>query len=124
MKKLMCLLVLFMLLSGCSNDKKEISCIYKDESKDSMKSYMRVTMVYDKNIVLTEKLNAVYQFPNTTEASANYSKIEKVLEKDDTVNIRQVEERIAADGEKDVSSMQYDPEAKVAYYEELGYTCE
>ncbi len=121
MKKFLLILVIVMLLSGCR--KNEISCIYKDEDGKKMNSYMRITLVYEDDTIVKEKLNAVYQFKSKEEATANYDKIEKVLEKDATVKLRQVEERIAASGEKDVSSMQYDRKTKIDYYEKLGYTC-
>lgn len=122
-KKQMLLLILLILTGGCKNNKKEINCIYKDDDNEKMKSYMRVTISYDNDIVLSEKLNAIYQFNSKEEASANYNKIEKILEQDETVKLRQIDKKIAAEGEKDVSFMQYDQKAKVSYYEQLGYTC-
>ncbi len=124
MKKILGLLMLVSVLSGCKKNTKEINCVYEKEEDNKAKSYMHVTLVYNEDIILSEKLDATYTFSTKEEADSNYSKIEKVLEKDDTVILKQNDTSIAANGEKDVSSMKYDPMAKVAYYEELGYTCE
>ena len=72
---------------------------------------------------IRDRLYAVYQFKDEESASKNYSTIENILEQDSTVKLEQMDERIVAQGEKDITSMQYDKKTKVAYYEQLGYTC-
>ena len=89
-----------------------------------MRSYIRVTLVSNKDMVQTEELYAVYKFKTAEDATKNYDKIEKVIAQDDSVKLEQNQENIIAKGKKDVTSMQYDSKAKVAYYEQLGYTCE
>ncbi len=120
-KKLILVLLLLVLLCGCG--KKQIECIYKNEKDENMKSYMRVTLMYEEDLIKSEKLYAVYQFKDEESATQKYSVIEKILEQDSTVKLEQMGERIVAQGEKNVTSMQYDKKTKVAYYEQLGYTC-
>lgn len=121
--KLKSLIILLLLILLCGCGKKQIECIYKNEKDENMKSYMRVTLVYEDELIKSEKLYAVYQFKDEESASKNYSTIEKILEQDSSVNLEQMDERIVAQGEKDITSMQYDKKTKVAYYEQLGYTC-
>jgi esterase/lipase superfamily enzyme len=121
MKKLWLLLLMPLLLCGCGT--KEIDCIYKDETNADMKSYTRVTLETDGDTITKERLYAVYVFKNADAASKNYSKIEAIINQDTTVKLEQVEERIRATGTKDVSKDKYDKKAKIAYYEQLGYTC-
>lgn len=121
MKKLGILLLVPLILCGCGTNK--IDCSYKDESKEEMKTYTRVTLEAKNDTIKKEKLYAVYVFKNATEASQNYSKIQSIISQDTTVKLEQVGERIRATGEKDVSKDKYDKKSKIAYYEQLGYTC-
>ena len=122
MKKLWPLLLMPLLICGCG--KKKIDCLYKDEQNEEMKTYTRVTLETDGDIVAQEKLYAVYVFKNTAAATQNYSKIESIINKDSSLKLEQVEERIRATGTKNISKDKYDKKTKVAYYEQLGYTCE
>ena len=122
MKKNIVMLLLVLMLCGCGKQKKE--CILNNEKDEDMKSYMRITLTYNKEIVETEELYAVYKFKTKEEATKNYSTIEQIMEQDDSVKVEQVDENIIAKGIKDVTNMQYDTEAKISYYEQLGYTCE
>ena len=123
MKKYIMLVLLLALLCGCSK-KVKTECIYNNEKDESMKSYMRVTLISNNDVVEKEELYAVYKFKDSDSASSNYEKIESVLKQDSSVKLEQIDESIIAKGEKDVTSMQYDKEAKILYYEQLGYTCE
>lgn len=122
MKKILISLTLVLLLCGCKEE-KEYSCIFKDERTDDMKSYVRVTLTSEDDIVKNERLYAVYKFKDAKSAEDGYSTIEEVFKQDISVKIEQKEERIIAQGEKDVSEMKYELEGKVSYYEQLGYTC-
>lgn len=121
MKKATLLILLLLIISGCS--KKEVSCIYKNEENENAKSYMRVNLTSDDDIVVKEELYAVYKFSSEAEATNNYHDIERILEQDSTVKIEQKDNNIIAKGQKDVSSSKHSLESKVEYYEQLGYTC-
>lgn len=121
--KLIVLLSIVFIICGCSNEESEVSCLYKNEKDENMKSYIRVTLISNEGVVEKERLYSVYKFKNSTEAEKKYSQLESVLEQDSSVKVEQMEERVVAKGEKDVTSMQYDEETKIAYYEQLGYTC-
>ncbi len=123
MKKYLVVLSLIIVLCGCSK-KEKTECIYNNEKDETMKSYVRVTLVSNKDLVEKEELYAVYKFKDSDSAEANFKKIEEVLEQDGSLKIEQIDESIVAKGEKNVTSMQYDKEAKISYYEQLGYTCE
>ena len=122
-KKYIVVLLLLCLLCGCGK-KKKVECTLKNDKDETMRSYIRVTLVSNKDMVETEELYAVYKFKTAEDATKNYDKIEKIIAQDDSVKLEQNEENIIAKGKKDVTNMQYDSEAKVAYYEQLGYTCE
>jgi hypothetical protein len=122
-KKFIVILLLLCLVCGCGK-KKKIECTLKNDKDENMRSYIRVTLVANKEMVETEELYAVYKFKSKEEASKNYDKIEKIIAQDDSVKLEQNEENIIAKGKKDVTNMQYDTNAKVSYYEQLGYTCE
>ena len=121
MKKLWLLLLMPLLICGCG--KKTIDCTYKDESKEELRSYTRVTLEAKGDIITKEKLYAVYVFKSATSASQNYSKIAAIFNQDTSVKLEQIEERVRATGTKDVSKDKYDRKSKIAYYEQLGYTC-
>lgn len=123
MKKNIIVVLLLLILCGCA-EKKKTECILKNEKDENMKSYIRVTLISNKDMVETEELYAVYKFKSKEDATENYDTIQKVVEQDDSVKLEQVNENIVAKGTKDVTSMQYDTKAKISYYEQLGYTCE
>ena len=123
MKKYAIVVLLLLILCGCS-EKQKTECTLKNENDEKMKSYIRVTLISDKNMVEKEELYAVYKFKSKEDATDNYDKIEKIVEQDDSVKLEQVDENIVAKGTKDVTTMQYDTKAKISYYEQLGYTCE
>ena len=122
-KKYIVILLFIFLLCGCGK-KTKVECTLKNDKDETMRSYIRVTLVSNKDMVQTEELYAVYKFKTAEDATKNYDKIEKVIAQDDSVKLEQNQENIIAKGKKDVTSMQYDSKAKVAYYEQLGYTCE
>ena len=88
-----------------------------------MKSYMKVTLISEKDVVQKEELYAVYKFKDSESAEKQYSRVEEIFDQDESVSVKQQNENIIAEGEKDVTNMQYDKESKVSYYEQLGYTC-
>lgn len=120
--KMLVILLLVFILCGCTEE-KESSCVFKDERNEDMKSYVRVTLISEDDMVKKERLYAVYKFKDAKSAEEGYSTIEDVLKQDISVKLEQMEERIVAKGEKDVSSMEYDLEGKISYYKQLGYTC-
>lgn len=120
MKKIM-LLILILILSGCNN--KKVDCIYKNETNDTVNSYIRVILISDDAVIKEEKLNAVYQFNDSASADKYYEQLESTIEQDKSLTIKQVDERIMVTGEKDVSELSFTLESKVTYYEQLGYTC-
>lgn len=122
MKKIIIVLFVIFLTCGCGKSKK-VECILNNEKDENMKSYMRVTLFTNGDTVEKEKLYAVYKFKSEKVATDNYSKVEKIIEQDDSIKLVQNKENIIAKGEKDLKSMQYDKDSKVKYYEQLGYTC-
>ena len=122
-KKFIIVLLLLCLLCGCGK-KKKVECTLKNDKDENMRSYIRVTLVANEDMVETEELYAVYKFKTKEDATKNYDKIEKIIAQDDSVKLEQSDENIIAKGKKDVTSMQYDTKAKVEYYKQLGYTCE
>lgn len=122
-KKFIIVLLLLCLLCGCGK-KKKVECTLKNDKDENMRSYIRVTLVANEDMVETEELYAVYKFKTKEDATKNYDKIEKIIAQDDSVKLEQSDENIIAKGKKDVTSMQYDTKAKVEYYRQLGYTCE
>lgn len=121
-KKIIVVLLLICLLCGCGK-KKKVECVLNNDKNEDMRTYIRVTLVSNKDMVETEELYAVYKFKTKEEASKNYDKIEKTISQDDSVKLEQSDENIIAKGKKNVTSMQYDLDAKVEYYKQLGYTC-
>ncbi len=121
MRRILILFILI-LLTGCSSG-TEINCIYKSKDEDNNKSIMKVTLKIKNNIVVEENLTAQYIFNTTESAQKNYSKIESVLEKDRTIDIRQDDEKIIVEGKKDVSEQNTSKKTKIKYYEKLGYIC-
>ena len=122
MKKNLLILFFVFLICGCSNQ-KNIECILNNEENDDIKSYIRVSLISDHDIVKTEELYAVYKFKDEKSATENYKTIEETFEQDDTLKLVQNKENITVKGKKDVTNMQYDKKSKISYYEQLGYTC-
>ncbi len=122
-KKLLFIFLFLFILCGCSSKQKEISCRYINDNNELMQSAMKVILTLENDKVIKEKLSASYTFKDAETASANYKSIEEVLEKDETVIIRQDKEKILASGEKDVRKQNYSLKDQVLYYEQLGYTC-
>ena len=122
MKKFIIIFLMLIIVCGCEKNNK-IECTLNNEKDETMKSYMKVTLISDGDIIEKESLYAVYRFKSEEEATKNYSKVEKILEQDDSIKLEQNKENIIAKGEKNLKSMQYDKTAKVDYYEQLGYTC-
>ncbi len=122
MKKNLLILFFVFLICGCSNQ-KNIECILNNEENDDIKSYIRVSLISDNDIVKTEELYAVYKFKDEKSATENYKTIEETFEQDDTLKLVQNKENITVKGKKDVTNMQYDKKSKISYYEQLGYTC-
>lgn len=121
MKRKIIILFLLFVLCGCGKDKTE--CTYDNEKDENMKSYMKVTLISEKDVVQKEELYAVYKFKDSESAEKQYSRVEEIFDQDESVSVKQQNENIIAEGEKDVTNMQYDKESKVSYYEQLGYTC-
>lgn len=122
MKKCLLMLILIVTLCGCVK-KKNTECILNNEENDTVKSYIRVSLESDNDVVKTEELYAVYKFKDEKLATEGYKSIEKTFEEDDTLKLVQNKENITVKGKKDVSDMKYDRKSKISYYEQLGYTC-
>lgn len=90
--------------------------------EDNQKAYLNITFTYDNN-KLKEKLHAKYKYESIEKANENYPEVEKILSEEETIKVHQEDDAIIAEGEKldDVSKDEY--ASKIAYYEELGYTC-
>ena len=76
--KMLVIFLLVFILCGCTEE-KESSCIFKDERNEDMKSYVRVTLISEDDMVKKERLYAVYKFKDAKSAEEGYSTIEDVL---------------------------------------------
>ena len=121
MKKYIFIVLLLFLLSGCKKNNK-VECTYK-KSENNVDSYLKVTLVNNKDTVEKEILYAEYKFESEKEASNNYTKIQDVLEQESSLKVRQNKDTIISEGEKVYDDVQYDKSTKIEYYEKLGYSC-
>lgn len=120
LRKILMILILI-LCTSCKTKNKEVVCRYVD-MEDMRKAYLNITLTYDNN-KLKEKLHAKYKYESISKANENYPEVEKILGEEETIKVHQEDDAIIADGERldDVSKDEY--ASKIAYYEELGYTC-
>ncbi len=123
MKKYKSIILIFiiMFLVGCEN--KTNTCTFDKEENGDAKTHVSITLYSNDEIVEKEVIDSEYKFKSKEDADKNYEKIEKKLEQDESIRIEQNEEVITVHGEKDVTDMKYDKKSKIAYYEQLGYTC-
>ncbi len=122
MKKILITMLFIFLLCGCKKESKT-ECLLTNEKNEDMKSYIRVTLVSNKDTVEKEELYAVYKFKSKKEATNRYTAIEDIFGQEASIKVEQNNENIIAQGTKDLKDMQYDKKSKISYYEQLGYSC-
>lgn len=119
--KTIILIMFIAVLSGCSN--KKTVCTFDKEENGDAKTHVSITLYSNNDVVEKEEIESEYVFKSKEDADKNYKAIEKTIEQDKSLKIEQSDEIITVHGEKDVTDMKYDKKSKMAYYEQLGYTC-
>lgn len=118
--KILMLFMFIIILSGCESKKKV--CTFDKEEND-IKTQVSINLYIKEDIIEKEEIESKYIFKTKEDADNNYKILEKTIEQDNSLKIEQKDEIITVYGEKDVTEMKYDKKSKIAYYEQLGYTC-
>ena len=123
MKKYSILFFIFFIVLLCGCEKKEHTCSLDKEYDGGMKISTEITLYSKEDIIERESVKMQYIFKDNESLEKYYKTIEEILKQDDSLKIEQSDKKIIVRGEKDVTEMKYDKKSKIAYYEQLGYTC-